>query len=266
MPRLAGFDTGFADIHGVRTEIAAKGDGRPFLFLHPGQGLHGAGPALERLSALGRVVVPSHPGFGASALPPAIATVDDLAYFYLDLIEQLGLGDPVIVGASFGGWLAAEVAVRCPHAVGRLVLVDALGIKVGSREARDIADMHAVGDAELAALLYADPARHAPDYAAMAEEEVVAMARDGESWAFYGWRPYMHNPKLRGRLHRIGAPTLVLWGEGDRVVSPDYGRAYAAAIAGAQFETIPAAGHLSFVEQPDAFAARVAAFVARPTH
>ncbi len=263
MPQLAGFDTGFAAIGGVRTELAQKGTGRPILFLHPGQGLPGMGPALERLSQLGRVIAPSHPGFGDSERPPEITTVDDLAYFYLDLIEALGLRDVVLAGASFGGWIAAELAVRCAHSLAGLILIDSLGIKVGGRETRDIADMHAVDEDELSALLYADPARHRPNYAALTDAELLTIARNREALTLFGWRPYMHNPKLLGRLRRISVPTLVLWGEEDRVVRPDYGRTFCAAIPGARFETLPDAGHLSLVEQPERFAAEVGQFLDR---
>lgn len=261
--RLCGFETGFADIHGVRVELAQKGHGRPILFLHPGQGFWGAQRALDGLARLGRVIAPSHPGFGASALPPSMTTVDDLAYFYLDLIEVLALDDVVVVGASFGGWIAAEIGVRCAHAMAKLVLVDPLGIKVGDRETRDIADLHAVDDAELCKLLFADPDRHGPHYDTLPDEDLVLIAKNNEALTLFGWQPYMHNPKLRNRLRRIPVPTLVIWGAEDRIVGDPYGRAFAAAIPGAQFEVIPGAGHLSYVEQPDIFVAAVESFLGK---
>jgi pimeloyl-ACP methyl ester carboxylesterase len=266
MVRLADFETSFANIRGTKVEVASKGDGRPLLFLHPGQGFVGAGTALQKLARLGRVVAPFHPGFGGSELPAAMTTVDDLAYFYLDLIDGLGLRDAVIIGASFGGWLAAEIAVRCSHGFRELILVDALGIKIGSREQRDIADMHAVDDNELASLLYEDPVQHRPIYAALSDEDALTIARSNEALVLFAWRPYMHNPKLLGRLHRIAVPTLVLWGAGDRVVDTGYGRAFSAAIPGARFETIDNAGHLSFVEQPAAFVARIESFLREAAH
>lgn len=262
--RLCGFETEFADIHGVRVELAQKGHGRPILFLHPGQGFWGAQRALDGLARLGRVIAPSHPGFGASALPPSITTVGDLAYFYLDLIDALALDDMVVVGASFGGWIAAEIGVRCAHAMAKLVLVDALGIKVGDRETRDIADLHAVDDAEQCNLLFADPDRHGPHYDKLPDEDLVLIAKNNEALALFGWRPYMHNPKLRSRLRRIPVPTLVIWGAEDRVVRTPYGRAFAAAIPGAQFEVIPGAGHLSYVEQPEMVVAAVENFLGNP--
>jgi len=266
MVRLAEFHSSFADVRGTKIELAMKGEGQPLLFLHPGQGFVGASAALGKLTKLGKVVAPFHPGFGGSELPSAITTVDDLAYFYLDLIDALELRDLVIIGASFGGWLAAEIAVRCEHKLRKLVLVDAVGIKIGDRETRDIADMHAVDENGLAALLYENPLKHRQDYASLSDEDALTIARNNEAWALFGWRPYMHNPKLLGRLHRIRIPTLALWGENDRVVDVRYGRAFSAAIPNARFETIGDAGHLSFAEQPSAFACRIENFLDHVQH
>src|SRR6185437_5740847 len=181
-------------------------------------------------------------------------------------IEVLALDDLVVIGASFGGWVAAEIGVRCAHAMANLVLVDSLGIKVGNRETRDIADLHAVDDAELCNLLFADPVRHGPNYGTLSDEDLILIAKNNEALTLFGWQPYMHNPKLRNRLRRIPVPTLVIWGAEDRVVRDPYGRAFAAAIPGAQFEVIPGAGHLSYVEQPDMFIAAVKNFLGNVCH
>jgi pimeloyl-ACP methyl ester carboxylesterase len=101
----------------------------------------------------------------------------------------------------------------------------------------------------------------ARDPKSLPENELILMARSREATGRYGWTPYLHDPKLKGRLHRIHIPTLVLWGEADRVVKPDYGRAFAAAIPGARFAGIENAGHFPHLEQPDAFARRVLDFV-----
>jgi len=135
-----------------------------------------------------------------------------------------------------------------------------VGIKVGDRTTRDIADMFAITETDFNALAYCDPARAAHDYAAMPEAEVRAVARNREALARYGWSPYLHDPKLKSRLHRIRIPTLVLWGAADRILSEAYGRAYCAAIPGARFETIDRAGHFPHIEAPAEFARRVFAF------
>lgn len=243
--------------------LAARGTGRPIMFLHPGEGLIGADAFLDGLAQYGRVIVPSHPGFGKSELPDTISTVDDISYVYLDLLETIDLDDVLLVGSSFGGWVAAEMAVKNTKRIGRLVLLDSLGIKTGDRFARDIVDMHALGRDALAAHLYVEPARFAPDFLAGVPELSEQWARDREAFTYFGWQPYMHNPKLLGRLHRIDIPTLAIWGDGDRIVSTDYGRAFANAIPNARFVTIAGAGHMSHVERPAEIAREIAAFIGK---
>ena len=247
-------------VAGVRVEWNETGDGAPILFLHPGIGIAPDAPVLERLAAKCRVIAPSHPGFGRSEQPKDFTTIDDLAYFYLDLMDELRLEHVTLVGVSFGGWIAAEIAVKSCARITRLVLADALGIKVGARDTRDIADMFAMSEADFLALAYANPEVGKRDYKAMSEADILPIARNREAMARYGWQPYMHDPKLKQRLHRIGVPALVLWGEADRIVSPDYGKAYAAALPSARFEILAGAGHFPHVEQPDDFASRVLAF------
>jgi pimeloyl-ACP methyl ester carboxylesterase len=251
-------------VNGIRVEMIERGRGRPLLFLHPGIGMDGAAPVLARLAEHARVIAPSHPGFGNSEQPRTFDSIDDLAYFYLDLIDQLGVTDTIVVGVSFGAWLAAEITVKSTQRISHLVLANAVGIKVGNRETRDIADIFALTEKEFNALGYFDPVCAARDYAAMPEAELRVIARNREATARYGWSPYLHDPKLKGRLHRIRIPTLLLWGAADRILSEDYGRAYCTAIPGARFETIERAGHFAHIEQPDEFARRVFAFVEGP--
>ena len=99
-------------VNGIKVEAIEKGRGRPLLFLHPGIGLDRNASVIERLAEHARVIAPSHPGFGNSEQPKAFTTIDDLAYFYLDLIDQLDLKDTVVVGVSLGAWIAAFAAVR----------------------------------------------------------------------------------------------------------------------------------------------------------
>jgi pimeloyl-ACP methyl ester carboxylesterase len=248
-------------VSGVRVELIERGTGKPLLFLHPGIGIEPTAAVLDRLAAHRRVLAPVHPGFGRSEQPRSFDTVDDLAYFYLDLLDQLDLRDTVVVGVSFGGWIAAEMAIKSTARTSHLVLANAVGIKVGDRETRDIVDIWAIPEPEFVKLAYFDPAVGTRDYKAMPDHEVLAAARNREATARYAWSPYMHDPKLRGRLHRIRVPTLLLWGSADRILSESYGRAYAAAIPGARFEPIERAGHFPHLEQPQAFADKVFAFV-----
>jgi pimeloyl-ACP methyl ester carboxylesterase len=140
------------------------------------------------------------------------------------------------------------------------VLANAVGIKVSGRETRDIADIFAMPEKVFSERAYADPSLGARDYKAMTDAEVRAVARNREATARYAWSPYMHDPKLKSRLHRIKIPTLVLWGSTDRILSEAYGRAYCAAIPGARFEPIARAGHFPHLDQPDEFASKIVAF------
>jgi pimeloyl-ACP methyl ester carboxylesterase len=248
-------------VDGIRIETIERGSGRPLLFLHPGIGISATAPVLGRLAERTRLIAPSHPGFGGSEQPASVTSIDDLAYFYLDLIDALELEPTIVVGVSLGGWIAAEMAVKSCARISHLVLANPVGIKISDRETRDIADIFALSDEQLAELAYFDPAAGKYDYKAMPEAEVRAVARNREATARYGWSPYMHDPKLKQRLHRIRVPTLMLWGTADRIVAQPYGQAYCAAIPGARFQAIERAGHFPHLEQPDEFARRILAFV-----
>ena len=242
-------------------ELLERGQGRPLLFLHAGEGLAPERSWLELLSRKFRVIAPWHPGYGNSPLIDGSGSVDDLAYLYLDLATELGFENAILVGACFGGWVAAEMMVRSTARFSHLVLVDPLGIKVQGRDERDIADMHALPRAEYLKLAWADPAKGDIDFTKLSESELAAIVRGREAFTLYGWKPYMHNPRLKRWLHRIDRPTLLLWGTEDRIVTPAYGEGWRGVIPGARLEIIPQAGHFPHWEQPEEFAERLSAFV-----
>lgn len=262
MPTAEAATHRFTDVRGVKQEIREYGDGPTILYLHPGRGVSGDETFLRALSQGARVIAPSHPGFGQSDLPDWMSTVEDLAYHYLDLMDALDLRDVTLVGSSFGGWLAAAVAIKPTTRIARLVLIDPVGVKFGSRDDRDIVDVWAQKKVDLDRLTFHDPEKAKIDYASLSDETLLELARNRESEAWFAWSPYMHDPKLRHRLHRVSAPSLVLWGASDQIVTPDYGRAYAAAIPGAEFQIIEAAGHLPQIEQPEACARATLDFMA----
>jgi pimeloyl-ACP methyl ester carboxylesterase len=247
-------------IGGLSLEVVTAGEGPPLLFLHGGDYFLQNRPFLERLGRRWRVLAPRHPGFGHSPRPDGFRTIHDLAYLYLDLIDQEDLREVVLVGSSFGGWIALELAVRSLAHIRRLVLIDSLGVKFGGREERDIADLYALPEEELRRRTFSDPAAVAPDYSRLGDEEVEAVVRDRWATALYGWRPYMHDPALLQWLHRVRVPSLVLWGEDDGIVTPEYGRRLAAALPEARFEPIANTGHYPQIERPDSVADAIARF------
>jgi len=248
-------------VAGIELEVVRRGAGRPLLLLHGFQNVDPRAPYLDLLGRHAEVIAPSYPGFGHSPRPAEFETVYDLVHLCLDVVDTLPHEKMTLVGFSFGGWLAAEVAVKCRHRLDRLILVDALGIKISDRETPDICDVFNTSPGEVARRSWHDPARWAPDYNAMTDDEIVVRARNWESLCLYAWHPYMYNAQLKRWLRRIAVPTLVLWGASDRIAAPAYGQAYSALIPGSRFELIEAAGHHPEIEQPEAFAERVVKFL-----
>ena len=246
---------------GHEIEMLRLGEGPPLLLLHGFDTLAADAPFLAMLARQRTVLAPSLPGFGRSPRPTDFDTIYDLVHLVLDLIDSLSGEKTSLVGFSFGGWLAAEVAVKCPHRLDRLILVDPVGIKLGGRESRDILDIFNAHPDEVRRASWHDPDRFAPDYDQMPDEEIVIRARNREALCRYAWHPLLYNPQLPRWLGRIDVPTLVLWGASDGVVSPEYGRRYAEFIAGARFEVIERAGHYPQIEQPEEFVRRIAEFL-----
>ena len=245
----------------VEIEAQRRGRGAPLLLLPSEDGLEIESPFLAKLAEQFEVILLWPPGFGRSNRPEWVA-MDDIPYLYLDVMKHLGLNQVPVMGCSMGGWIAVEMATKNDIQMSKLVLVDPYGIKIGGPMDRDIADIYMVHPTKLATMKWADPAKGQRDLAGRSDDELFIIARNIESCARLCWEPYMHNPKLRRRLHRIATPALFVWGEADGIVTPDYGRAYATGVPGAQFELISNAGHLPHIEQTDAFFAAVNPFLA----
>ncbi len=251
-------------------EMLRQGSGRPILLVHGINPVSPKAPFLGPLAEHGEVIAPSHPGFGASPLPEDFDTMYDLVHLYRDVLDALP-DHVTMIGFSFGGWIAAEVAVAGHPKLDRLILVDPVGIKLGGREERDIVHFFNTNPTELNRRSWHDPARRpAGNYGlgwqaaiddTISDAELVTLARNWDSLCLYGWRPHMYNPQLKHWLRRISVPTLALWGASDRIVTPDYGRAYSALIPGAQFAVIAQAGHHPELEQPRAFVDHVVRFL-----
>jgi pimeloyl-ACP methyl ester carboxylesterase len=249
-------------VHGVDLEVVRRGAGQPVVLLHGFQQIDPDAGFLHLLSQRAQIIAPSHPGFGRSVRPKDFETIYDVVNLYAAFLDALPFDRVTLIGFSFGGWLAAELAVRSCHRIERLALVDTVGIKISDRETADITDVFNTHPDEVTRRTWHDPA-NAPDFNAMTDEALIMRHRNWESLSLYAWHPYMHNPRLAFWLPRINVPTQVLWGASDGIVRPSYGEAFADLIPGAGFAVIDRAGHQPEIEQPEVFVEHVTAFLNR---
>lgn len=250
-------------IAGVDIEIWEAGSGRPLLLLHPGDGFDPQAAYVAALAAHHRVIAPSCPGFGTSGLPKWLRSVDDISYLYLDLLGQLGLDRVSVTGLSFGGWIAAEMAVKDTRRMAGLCLVDTLGAKFSDDPGvREIVDLFSYPQYEQSQWIFEDESLRRQRHSDLPDELALIRARNHESFTLFGWAPTLHSPRLHRRLHRIDVPTRLIWGRADRVAPPEYGMKWQAAIAGSEIEWIDGAGHYPQIEQPARFVQAVETFTA----
>ncbi len=236
----------FAD--GLTVRFNEQGSGRPMLVLHGGGGPQTVSGLASALSRRAHVLTPTHPGFAGEPRPEWFDSIDDLAFAYLDLLERLDLRDVLVIGSSMGGWIASAMALRDTTRLSGVVLVDAAGIRV---DGHPVADVSSLTPDELSALSFHNPAAFRVDPATVSPEQAEARAANFQALYVYDQGQGMGDPKLRRRLRRVRIPALVVWGESDRVVDPEYGRVYAQSFPDARFQLIPEAGHLPQIEQPE---------------
>lgn len=246
---------------GTDIDLFEQGSGKPLLWLHGGNGFFPNQAFVAPFAAKRRLIVPSHPGFGRSALPDWVDSVDDIAYLYLELLDKLGLDEVELLGCSVGGWAAAELASKSPERISKLVLVGPVGVKTGPADQLDIPDIWALPQDELNKLMFHDPQKMLPDIAKLSDDQLTLMLRNRETLALLTWKPWMHNPKLVHRLHRVKAPSLFVRGASDGLVTAAYLERYARLLPNARLVTIPEAGHAPHLEQPEAFAKTALAFL-----
>jgi len=267
------------DVRGRKVALEEQGTGDPLVYLHGFADLHGVAgelqPFHQGLAQSARLIAPAHPGCAGSD-ELSEHGIDDVVFAYLELLDALGLERFDLVGHCVGGWIAAELAVRHPERVARLVLIGACGLFLAGEPIGDVF-MHAqpergVSYATLRALLFAaDDApmaqRFFPDGRGDIEEEMrrYQMLRFG---SFVGFRPpYFYHRPLRERLYRAAMPALVIWGEHDRMVPRRHGEAYAGGLPGADgIKLVAGAGHAAPLEQAEACGDLIVAFLRENTN
>lgn len=264
------------EINGRKVSVLEDGSGDPTLYLHGFADVHAVTeswmPFHDKLMEACRLYAPAHPGCAASDEIEYLESAEDLVFHYLEVIDALGLERFDLIGACVGGWAAAELAARHPEKVRRLVLIDASGLFVSGAPIGDIFMMsHPVRGtdySELRAMLFASddaPAGHAlfPNGRAENLEDELRRYQMLRFTNRFGFNPpYFYNRSLRSRLHRISAPTLVVWGESDHMVPLAHGEAYAAGIPNANgVKLVKGAGHSPQAERPEATAGLVTGFL-----
>jgi pimeloyl-ACP methyl ester carboxylesterase len=246
-------------IRGAAFPVKRAGVGPTMVMLHGTGGAPRFLPAMQALARQFEVIVPQAPGFGGTAAPDWLQSISDLAQFYLEFLEMFDLRDVHLVGLSLGGWVAAELAVRNASRLASLTLMGAPGIKAPGFEPRDPTAHRS--EEQAVREIYFDT-KLADDAVARAfapANEAVRRANQRIVALLAGQHRY-HDPQLQRWLHRIRIPTLILWGENDRVFPLACGETWRDAISGARLVVLPRCGHLPIQEKPDEFAACVAEF------
>lgn len=222
-----------------------------YLLLHGG----GGAPTMTAFAALladraqAEVLAPTHPGFGGTPEPAGLTGVRELARYYVAMLDERDLTEVVVVGNSFGGWLAAEIALCASPRVSAAVIVNGIGVVVDGHPMTDVRGLSA---AEIRSFSFHDPAK-------LPVPPAGGTGPSPDVQALIGYAgPSMSDPSLLGRLADVKIPVHVLWGESDRIVDPAYGKAYAAAIPSATFTLLPRTGHLPQVETPEELLAAMA--------
>ena len=249
----------------IDTEVEISGHGPPLVYLHGPWGLAPDRAFVARLADSNTVYAPKFPGTSRGD-PNAVHTLDswhDLVVYYGELLDKLELAAQAVVGHSFGGLLAAEFAAAAPRSVGRLVLIDSVGLW---RDDYPVQNWMLLSDAARPAALFADPGGAA---ARQFFEVPIEPAARIETLSQFIWAQActgkfvwpIADRGLKRRIHRIAAPTLILWGDSDRIVAPAYAGEFAQRIAGAQVALIDRAGHLPHLERQEQVVQAVAKFL-----
>lgn len=239
------------EVHGVVLQAEAWGSGETVAFLHGFDSSEGDA-MIRRLAERFQILAFEHPGFGEAPRPEWAETIEDFAFIYAGWLD--GVKEPVhLVGSSFGGWLAVEVAIRYRTGLRSLTLIDPLGLYLPDSPPDDLFTKEA-GEFDRARL---------HDDSEVPEEgfDRPYRIRNMAMLAMLGWNPRLYSPNLKHRLHRVDVPTLIIWGKEDRLYPPVYGETYAALIPSAKLEVVPEAGHLPYEDQPEEVAGFIERFI-----
>ena len=239
---------------GEDLRISEGGEGLPLVFLH-GAGGPNWNPMLRLLAARFRVIAPHHPGFGGSRRPDWLNRPGDLAFFYLDVLAALGLARAHLVGHSLGGWIAAEMGIRNTSRLASITLLAPAGVP------NTYGRILHWGPDDYAAAQFHDQSMAAVRAAFMRAADPALAAANRANVRHIAGDPFLHDPALPVWLHRIDVPTLVFWGESDRICDPAGAATFAREIPGATLQIVPELGHSVHSERPELAADAITAFI-----
>jgi pimeloyl-ACP methyl ester carboxylesterase len=245
----------------VQARVLVAGQGEPVLFLHGAGGLLWD-PFLEALAEGHTVYAVEHPGGADSEALEQLPGIWELVLFYDEILDELGLERVAVVGHSFGGMVGAELAANSPRRVSRLALIAPIGLW---RDDAPIPDIAGVPAERLPELILADPKSPLAELLTPPADDPQALFEAAVRMAsvlHFIWP--LPDKGLRGRIHRVSAPTLLLWGEKDALVSPVYAEEFAGLLRRSETVLIPDAGHLPQLEQQQATREAVLDFLDRP--
>lgn len=249
------------DVDGTKLHLRRAGKGKPILVLHHETGTLDSLPFYDALAERFDVLVPHHPGYSRSQRPDWMRSVRDIAVIYRGLLAELKLSKVALVGLGFGGWIAAEMATMAPADLSYLVLVGAMGIKPPKG---DILDLAITGYIDYARAGFHDQKAFDRVYGAEPSLDQLEMWDICREMSFrIAWKPYMYSQTLPHLLGAVRVPSLVVWGDEDKVVPQSAGKAYAKALPNAKLEIVKACGHCVDMEQPEALAKLVKNFIGR---
>ena len=233
--------------HHVPVRYLEGGSGQPLVFLHGAGGAVAEDPFLAKLAQSFHVYAPLLPGYGDSEECGEIRDMLDVTLHTWDVVRALGLEDPILVGHSMGGMIAAEMAALCPHQVSKLALICPTGLWLDDHPVTDIFSLLPY---EMPALMFHDAVAGAAMFTAGTNVEdpgflQAYLVRNARQLGMAG-RILFPIPErgLSQRLYRIKAKTVLVWGDSDKVVSPIYAQAFKRGMKDAQLVSIPEAGHM----------------------
>jgi pimeloyl-ACP methyl ester carboxylesterase len=245
------FTDSFVEILGCKVHLRRGGKGDPVLFLHGASGAPVILPFMEKLAERFDVLVPEHPGYGQSDEPEWLENIHDMAYFYLDFLQQLNLKNVTLVGSSMGGWMAMEIAVRSTARLKSVILVSPAGLAAPGVQP---ADIFLMSPEDVVRGLFFDQKLAEQRLAMPVTPEAIDMGlKNRHTTARLAWEPRLHDPFLPKWLHRIDVPVKVIWGKEDRILPSTFVPHYKKLFPKAEFHVFENCGHLPHVEAMDKF-------------